>query len=174
MDIKELKKDEYKIFYKLFKGFELAPFFEKWTDEEIEKTFEEFMQDGLVFGLKDKGIITILPEKRKSSILPYSEWGKFCYISDVMVDENSRRQGIGGSLLKFALDYMKKDGWDTSYFRTNYKGSLLEPVATKQGFKDVKDKQGNVITEEVGFLRQSGKVETDTRKYLVKELKRKC
>lgn len=169
MNLRELNKKDYDIFELVFKEFEKYPFYEKWTKKEILEEFKYFLQNGKIFTCDEKGIINILPNYIKSKNLPSIPKSNL-YISDVVVLEQYRKQGIGNSLFDFVMDYAKTK-YDYIYLRTNLEGSMIEPLAVKRGFEVINNEFNNTFVEDVSFLRQSGEIEKDKRKYLGRLLK---
>ena len=168
--IKLLDIDDYEIFEDIFREFEKEPFFEKWSDIEVLEEFKEYLISGKIFCYDNNGLMNIQFNKRKNEALPYDDWGNFIYLSDVVVKEDSRNQGIGSNLFDYLIDYAKTENYNSIYFRTNLIGSMSESLGEKRGFELVKSNSGKIITDKVSFLRQNGVVEADIRKYLVKKL----
>jgi len=169
--IKLLGENDYKIFENIFREFERAPFFEKWSDEEILEEFGEFLKEGKMFTYDNKGLMNIQFNKKKSNLLPYSDWGNFIYLSDIVVLEKYRGNGIASSMFDYLIAYAQNLNFNSIYFRTNLVGSMSESIGTKRGFRIVTNSNGGIITDEVSFLRQNGAIQSDTRKYLVKGIK---
>ena len=168
--IKKLNEKDFDVFEYIFREFEKEPFFEKWTNQEVYDEFKEFINTGIMFTYDDKGLATFIPNKRKKEGLPYESWRSFIYLSDIVVVGEYRGQGIGSKLMDYSLEYFKSE-YDYMYFRTNVVGSMSEGIAVKRGFEVINDNEGNLITDDVEFMRQNGKVEKDKRKYLVKRMK---
>lgn len=168
--IRLLGENDYRIFENIFREFEKAPFFERWSDKQILEAFRDFLTTGKIFCYDNKGLTNIQFGKKKNELLPYNSWGNFIYLSDVVVLENSRCKGIGSNMLDNLIEYATSENFDNIYFRTNLTGSMLEPLGLKRGFEVIRDSNNQIITDEVPFLRQSGIVETDMRKYLIKKL----
>ena len=168
--IKLLGENDYKLFESIFREFEKAPFFEKWSDIEILEEFREFLITGKMFCYDNKGLMNIQFNKRKNETLPFDEWGNYIYLSDIVVLENARCRGIGSNMFDYLIDYANSENYESIYFRTNLTGSMSESIGQKRGFVIVRDSSNKIITDEVSFLRQNGLVETDIRKYLVKKL----
>ena len=167
--IKLLGENDYKLFESIFREFEKAPFFEKWTDKEILEEFRDFLVTGKIFCYDNVGLMNIQFNKKKNESLPYDTWGDFIYLSDIVVLENNRNRGIGSNMFDYLIDYAASDNFNSIYFRTNVVGSMSESLGMKRGFEIVTDSNNKMITDEVSFLRQNGKIETDTRKYLVRK-----
>ncbi len=56
------------------------------------------------------------------------------------------------------------------YLRTNYKDSKLINIAHRSGFEKVTE-NGKIITEDVTFKRNTGKIASDERMFMIKTLK---
>ena len=164
--LKLLGEEDYRIFKLIYKEFEKKPFFELWTDTQILQTFRDILTTGQSFSYDEKGLMNIQFNSKRSEELPYDRWGNFIYLSDLVVLESARQEGIGSGLLDYLIEWANVEDYNTIYFRTNLEGSMSESLGTKRGFEVVTNNSGKIITTPVSFLRQNGKEETDIRKYL--------
>ena len=79
------------------------------TREKFEEIYDTIFTNNIIFIAEEYltkkliGSITLLIEQKFIHNL-----SKYARIEDVIVDENYRKQNIGMSLVKFAIDYAKK------------------------------------------------------------------
>ncbi len=119
------------------------------------------------------GIVTLIYGAKASHPVKFDDPSKVIYISDLAVLHQYRGKGVGSELAKYALikAYMK-DNYNHMYLRTNLEGSMSENIFDKLGFEVMKDKDGNIITQDVQFPRcKEGVSDTDVRKFMLKRLK---
>ena len=171
-NLKLLREKDYKLFKSIFSVFMRDPFFEKWTNAEMLEEFKDFLAYGKMFCYDNKGLMNIVPNRKKLETLPYDMWGNFLYLSDIAVLENARMQGIGSTMFDYLIEYGYENEFDVIYFRTNLEKSKSAGIGLKKGFTVVTDCNNNIITEAVSFPRVREDIsETDIRQYLVKKLK---
>ena len=138
-NIREIKKENYCDFYKLYKVFEEPPYLEKYSDEEILEEYKFLTTGGHVFGYYIDGtcvgIVTYSNKLFYKHPIHYEHPEKVMYLSDVTVLKEYRNHGIGTELMKFALIDSKKRGYQIAYMRTLQPGqSMSYGIAVKLGF----------------------------------------
>lgn len=165
-NIKRLNISDYADFKKVFRVFELEPFYEAWTEEDYKEEFLDFMENGQVYGIYfDKDICGLITIKEK-----YLKWDELeievdrsIYLSDIAVRQEARNKGYATKLMKYIIEEFGND-YDI-YMRTNLENSMSEGIAVKNGFEVIKDK-----VQTVSFKRTRDDIpETDERKYLIRK-----
>lgn len=165
-NIKRLTISDYEDFKKVFKVFELEPFYEAWQEEDYQEEFLDFINNGQVYGIYlEKDICGLITIKQK-----YLKWDeldidieKSIYLSDIAVKQEARNKGYATKLMKYIIDEFG-NSYDI-YMRTNLENSMSEGIALKNGFEIIKDK-----IQTVSFKRTREDIpETDERKYLIRK-----
>lgn len=174
--IKNLRfSEDLKDFKNVFKVFREHPFYEMWTEKQIDEEFDYLTQNGAIFGYYNNneilGINTIIYGAKTEHPIVFPNNERVLYVSDIAVLENARGKGIGSLLLKNTIDMASENNlYDYIYLRTNLEGSMSEGLSKKQGFEIMKN-NGIVITQDCYFKRCNESIsEVDTRKFLVKTL----
>ena len=167
-DIRTVK--DYRDFYKLYKVFEEAPYFEKFSDEEILSEYELLISGGHVYGYYENDICVGLVTYNSRTIfnhpVHYEHPEKVAYLSDVTVLKQCRGRGIGTKLMMYALEQAKEEGYELMYMRTLQPDkSMSYGIAVKLGFTQLEQTQF-VIRER---LKEERNV-TDERIFLEKLL----
>lgn len=157
-------------FTKVFKVFESFPFFERWTNSDIEKEYNEDKKNGTIFGYyTDDGIcagILILKEYAPGKHpVQFPDNAKVMYLSDVATLFTYRNRGIGTALVKHAIRHTQVLGYDYIYLRTNEEDSMSYGIAIKCGFKKIYDS-----IQEVERVRTDGTIKKDARIFLEKKI----
>lgn len=165
-NIKRLTIRDYEDFKKVFKVFELEPFYEAWDEEDYQEEFIDFINNGQVYGIYlEKDICGLITIKQK-----YLKWDeldidveKSIYLSDIAVRQDARNKGYATKLMKYIVNEFGNE-YDI-YMRTNLENSMSEGIAIKNGFEVI---EGKVQT--VSFKRTRKDIpETDDRKYLIRK-----
>ena len=165
-NIKRLTISDYEDFKKVFKVFELEPFYEAWQEEDYQEEFLDFINNGQVYGIYlEKDICGLITIKQK-----YLKWDeldidieKSIYLSDIAVKQEARNKGYATKLMKYIIDEFGNN-YDI-YMRTNLENSMSEGIALKNGFEIIEDK-----IQTVSFKRTREDIpETDERKYLIRK-----
>ena len=64
--------------------------------------------------------------------------GDYCYLQDLFVDADSRRQGVGAALIGHAADYARNNGCERLHWLTHETNAtamkLYDQVAVRSGF----------------------------------------
>ena len=103
--ISELYREQFREMAKLI------PDFIKEGDQSVEfleKTISDDDSDILVY--ENDGIVVgfILLQAKERPVFDFMLPGKYCYIMDVLVTENSRGKGFGTALMNSAKDWAKE------------------------------------------------------------------
>ena len=170
--IEAITPEKVKDFVKVYKVFCDAPYYEAWTDAMILEEYEELVKYGHVYGyyIGEECIGTatfrtmLLKDKHP---VHYSNPQKTAYFADLTVLKEYRGKGIGTELMKYALEIMKKEGYERVYMKTLEIGkSMSYGIAVKLGFKLLK---GVNSIDKMNRLQKERK-EEDLKIYLDKEL----
>lgn len=163
-NIREIKPENYRDFYKMYKVFEDPPYSEKFSDEEIFNEYKLLTSGGHVYGYYDKdnciGLVTYNKKIYYHHPIYYEYPEKVAYLSDVTVLQEYRGKGIGTTLMKYALLKAKEEGFKIMYMRTLQPGqSMSYGIAIKLGFKKLcatefvtkerHDKKRNTVDERI-------------------------
>lgn len=149
--IREIKKENYQDFYKMYKVFEQPPYSEKFSDEEILDEYKLLTSGGRVYGYYNQGICIGMVTYNKNLLyehpIYYEQPEKVVYLSDVTVLKEFRGKGIGTTLMKYAIEKAKEEGYEIMYMRTLQPGqSMSYGIALKLGFKKLAETE-TVIRE---------------------------
>lgn len=155
--IKELTNiEDFKKVYMVFLG---PPYNEKYTDEELEEIFNEYLENGYMYGayLKDDcvGLIALERGAKKNQPVSFPEEEKIMYLADIAVLEERRRRGLGNQLMIYGVMQSKLLGYDRLYMRTLEKGSMSCSIAKKIGFEQIPN-----VYQDVERERVNGSIET--------------
>lgn len=165
--IEELTKLE--DFEKVYSVFSRAPYFEKYTKEELKEIFEEYKRNGYIYGAYNGenciGLIALERGKKDDQPVSFEE-KKVMYLADVAVLEEYRKNGIGNQLMLYGVMQSKLLGYDVLYMRTLEKGSMSCNIARKIGFKQILN-----VSQKVERQRVNGKIETMNNIFLEIDLK---
>lgn len=145
--------------------FGQAPYFEKFSDQEVEDIFKEYVNDGILFLAKDtEGIIGFgaslpidsVPEIKKI-ISPKIDVDENCwYMADLGVKSGYRRRGIGKRLV---LASTQKGS--LIVMRTSINNTASQSLFRSIGYQDVPE-----AFQEVDQARIDGTVISDQRLFL--------
>lgn len=103
--ISELYREQFREMAKL------VPYFIKEGDQSkefIESTISGTDSDILVCEDNSKVVGFILLQAKKRPDFPFVIQGRYCYIMDIIVTENSRGQGFGTALMNSAKEWSKE------------------------------------------------------------------
>ena len=140
-NIKAITRDEIEDFIELYRVFRDSPYFENWTDEMIYEEYRDLESSGHIYGYyldnKCVGLITFRPMRLVDHHPVYYEHPeKVAYLADMTVLKEYRGNGIGTSLMKYAINMLKKEGFEKVYMKTLEIGkSMSYSIAIKLGFK---------------------------------------
>ncbi len=164
--IKKLGNQDFQDFKQVFQVFEAEPFYEAWSEEDYIEEYNDFMNNGEVFGIYMQdiicGLITIKAKYLKWDQLDI-DVEKSVYLSDIAVRKNVRNHGLATKLMQYIIQKYGKD-FDI-YMRTNLENSMSEGIAVKNDFAIIKGK-----VQTVSFKRTRDDIpELDERKYLIRK-----
>ena len=148
----------YEDFSRLYKVFEEPPYNEKWTNEEVKSEYNHLLEKGHVCGYYDNdyciGVVTFRPHIPNEHPIHYEDHLKVVYVSDLIVLSTYRGRGIGSSLMRYALETSKHEGFDFAYMRTLEKGlSMSYGLAVRIGFVPLNGVFQNVSQERTTYER---------------------
>ena len=166
--IRRLNINDYKKFKKISGVWGDFPFFELWTEGDYVEEFNDFIQNGEIYGIfSEDNILGLITIKQK-----YLKWDQLegvidvensIYLSDIAVCEESRGMGLGTKLMDYIVSTYGDD-FDI-YMRTNLVDSMSEGIAIDYDFRIYLDK-----IQVVSFKRTRPDIpETDFRKYLIRK-----
>ncbi|MEG1048655.1 MAG: GNAT family N-acetyltransferase [Bacilli bacterium] len=172
--IKQLKI--YEDFVKIIKVFQQKPFYEKLTEEDIQKEFQLYIDGkGGAFAYYDideiVGITCFTEGFESEHGIIFPDFNKVSYISGMATLEKARGKGVGTDLMEYTLDNFKNEkNYDYTYLRTNLIGSMSSGIAKKHGFITL-EKNNQIYTQQVTFERIDPNIpNTDIRKFMAKTL----
>ena len=114
--------------WKAVKEFEIRYFQEKMRDKQFAAWVAE-KSDGLIIATAGVSFYETAPK-------PWNLESKYAFISSMYTEPEYRRQGIGGKLLKKALDYSRSQGITQATLHASKSGkSLYESF----GFEDTNE-----------------------------------
>lgn len=148
--IKELENlDDFKSVYKVFSG---EPYNEKYTDEELEDIFEEYKENGYLYGVyaeeKCAGLVALEEGVKEDHPVKFYKEEKVMYLADIAVLDKYRRTGLGTQLMIYAQMQSKVLGFQRLYMRTlEPERSMSYGIATKIGFKQIPNAYQSVERE---------------------------
>ena len=94
--IKKLGNNDYDKFKKIFTVFEKEPFYEAWTEQNYNDEFNDFIENGEIYGIFIKneicGLVTIKAKYKKWEELDL-DIEKSIYLSDIAVSKDKRNNG---------------------------------------------------------------------------------
>lgn len=156
--IKELEK--VKDFKEVYQVFSRAPYFEKYTEEELEEIFREYQEKGYVYGAfkgeKCIGLVVLEKGAKKEHPVEFETGKKVMYLADIAVLDEYRKTGLGTQLMAFAAMQTKALEYQKLYMRTLEPGrSMSYGIARKIGFEQIPG-----ISQMVEKERMDGKVES--------------
>lgn len=153
--IKEVTKvEDFKNVYMVFSG---PPYNEKYTDEEIEKIFRQYQENGYIYGAYrgenciglvalEKGIQNGHPVNFNDAIV--------MYLADIAVLNSYRKTGVGSGLMLYAVMQSKQLGYQKLYMRTlEPHSSMSYSIARKIGFTQIPN-----VYQDIERERTDGKV----------------
>ena len=140
-NIKELTKlDDFKRVYRVFSR---APYYEKYTQEELEEIFNEYQEGGYIYGAYNGdecvGLIALERGAKSNQPIKFETDEKVMYLADIAVLEDYRKRGLGNQLMIYGVMQSKVLGYDKLYMRTLARGSMSYGIALKIGFTQIPD-----------------------------------
>lgn len=151
--------------------FGKAPYFEKFTDEDVRAIFEEYIQKGLLFIACEedsaKGFGAALPMNmvpeiedilNEANVDTLGSW----YMADLGVNEELRHQGVGKRLVQSRINAIP-DG-ALIVMRTS-----IDNVASQTLYRSLGFTQAEGAYQEVEQARVDGTKTTDKRLFLMRQ-----
>lgn len=140
MDAKIKELTDLNDFKKVYTVFSDAPYFEKYTEEELENIFTEYHEKGYIYGAyaKEKclGLIALEIGLNEEHPVNFQD-KKIMYLSDVAVLKEYREKGLGQQLMLYGVMQSKLLGYDRIYMRTLEENSMSYGIASKIGFQQI-------------------------------------
>lgn len=137
IQIKKLTEQDKPIWLKLWHGYQV--FYEvELSDDITEQAWHKLMHNEQMFGLgayKDGQLVAIA-----NLVTHPHTWmnQECCYLIDLYVDENQRKQGIGRTMIEGIYTYAKEQNYQRVYWLTkedNYTARILyDKLAQKSDF----------------------------------------
>jgi len=149
-----------------------APYFEKFSEEEVREFFEEYRQQGILYIASSDtkvigfGAMLPLPRALPRDILDKLQTvginvNETWYNADLGVDKDFRRKGIGTQLVKARLDAVRGQ---TVVMRTSGDNKQSQSIYQSLGFEQIPG-----ITQVVEGRRQDGRIKKDVRIFFIKK-----
>ena len=147
----------YEDFKNIYKVFGEKPYEEKYTEEDFKEIYEEYLKKGKIYGAyvdeRLVGIIAITYGAKKGQPVNY-EGKEVVYLSDVAVDSEYRKQGLGTKLMAYVVAEGKIEGKNVIYMRTLKEESMSASIAKKIGFTQIEGAYQEVETESIYGTKQ--------------------
>lgn len=150
--------------------FGAAPYFEKFTEEDVKSIFEEYILDGLLFVAQDGndvvGFGAALPMQsvpaienilQNSGIDTDNSW----YMADLGVSEKTRKQGVGRQLVQNRINAIPENA--LIVMRTSVDNVASQALYKSLGFVQIEN-----AYQEVEQARVDGTTATDKRLFLMR------
>ena len=153
--------------------FATAPYFEKFSDEEVRSFMRQYQQEGLLYLALSKNrvigfgamlpLAKALPEEivtrlKNTGLNINDTW----YSADLGVNQKFRNKGIGTNLVKVRLDAVKGK---TVVMRTSIDNKNSQSIYRSLGFQQIPN-----LIQTVDGRRQDGSIQPDTRIFFVKKI----
>lgn len=136
-----VKLQDMEEFKKVYRVFELPPYNEKYTDEEIEEIYKEYEKTGEIYGAYNGkeciGLVVYKKGIEKGQPVKFDEKDKMSYLAEIAVLPKYRNTGLGTNLMLYAVLDAKIKGYKNMYMRTIGAGSgksMSAGIAQKIGF----------------------------------------
>ncbi len=151
--------------------FAAAPYFEIFSDEEVQSFFRQYQQEGLLYlAWSDNRVIgfgamlplanalpkEIVSQLENAGLIRDDSW----YCADLGVEKSSRNKGIGTKLVQTRLDAIKGK---TAVMRTSIDNNISQSIYRSLGFQQIPE-----LIQTVEGRRQDGGIKPDTRVFFIK------
>ena len=168
------KVDNFNDFEKVLVVFQNFPYNEILSKKECQDEYDLYMNNGYIFASyvdnKIAGINCILNDVPEDYSIKFHDKTKVAYYSGLAVIENYRKLGLGKILVKEVEKYLEDSkAYDFTFARILCEKSMSEGIFKQNGFTDAYY-DGSLITDDVTYLRNTGEIKTDKRKYMIKRL----
>ena len=165
--IKEVKNS--KDFKKVYSVFSGPPYYEKYTEDELETIFQEYQEKGYIYGAYEDGkcigLIALERGVEEGQPVEFQD-DQVMYLADVAVLDEYRRKGVGNQLMLYSVMQSKALDYEKLYMRTLEQGSMSLGIALSLGFKQMPNVSQGVERERV-----NGETETMQNIFLEMDLK---
>lgn len=136
--IRELTSlEDFERVYSVFSGY---PYYEKYTEQEVEEIFRGYQERGVIFGAYQNencvGLIALERGVQEGHPVSFEE-ENVMYLADVAVLERYREKGLGTQLMLYGMMQSKQLEYDRLYMRTLQDESMSKPIALKVGFTQI-------------------------------------
>ena len=142
----------YDDFKRIYKVFSEMPYEEKYTEEDFKEIYDEYLKKGKIYGAYVdgtlRGIIAVTYGKKDNQPVEFED-KSILYLSDVAVDSNYRKKGLGTKLMAYVIASGKLEKNDIIYMRTLKEGSMSASIAKSLGFKLIDSIEQDVTTENI-------------------------
>lgn len=162
-------------FNDVFQSYSSFPYFEEWEIEAVRKEYEFTLKNGYAFGCyyegKCVGLITLVPAKFYEHPIKFKDTESVMYISNLVVLFDYRYHSFGSTLAKFSVEFAKKQGYKTIYFRFRESHEFGKHIAQGLGFSVNYDAYQEVTRPRTRNYNAGGQYgDTDVRLFMVKQL----
>lgn len=138
--IKEI--NELADFESVYQVFSEEPYNEKYTKEELQEIYEEYKEEGYMYGVYDEdkclGLIALKNGAQEEHPVEFEE-KRVMYLADIAVLDEYRRTGLGTELMLYGALQSKALGYQKLYMRTLREKSMSKGIATNIGFNQIPD-----------------------------------
>lgn len=128
-------------FKRVYKVFSEPPYNEVYTEEDLERIYNEYNENGYIYGAYNGeeciGLVVIQRGVNQDQPVSYEKNKKIMYLADIAVLNSYRKQGLGNQLMLYAVMQSKSLGYDKIYMRTLEKGSMSCNIAKRIGFREI-------------------------------------
>ena len=174
--VKEI--DNYEIFKDVISIFKNPPYNEMMTEEDCVSEYNSYVDNGYMFGCfidgKIAGINCILNDVPDDYSICFTDKSRIAYYSGLAVKPEFRKMGLGKLLVSETEKFLEsQDKYDSAFARILCEGSMSEGIFRLNGFKDAYY-NGSLIIDDVTYERNTGLIESDKRKYMVKRISNRC
>lgn len=166
--------NEFSEFNDVIRVFSQPPYNEILSETDCLNEFNSYVDNGFMVGVyvndKIAGINCILNDVPVQYSIGFSDNKRVAYYSGLAVKNEYRRLGLGKLLVSKTDEFInKQEKYDYSFARILCVGSMSEGIFKLNNFVDAYD-NGELIIDEVSYLRNTGTYDKDERKYMVKKL----
>ena len=137
----EKLEDFAEVYSEVFGG---APYFEKYTDEELEELFNQYSKNGYIEGAYSKvkngkdeciGLLVVENGIQEGHPIEFKTDSKIGYLAEVAVKQDNRQRGLGSLFFLTAIFKELEQKPEILYMRTLKDGSMSKSIAEKFGFE---------------------------------------
>lgn len=166
--------DDFDNFKDVLCVFRNYPYNEILSEEDCKFEYDLYKENGYIFGCyldgNIAGINCILNDVPSDYSIGFENNSNVAYYSGLAVKNEYRGLGIGKMLVSKTQDYLERTcKYDYAFARILCEGSMSEGIFSEYGFYDAYY-DGQLITDDVSYLRNNGMTISDKRKYMVKRI----